>query len=89
MKHRMSLIVYNGMEPKDVYRKDWELPDLTPEQFDPKQHMGKLFMHPDGKVPTIEGMYVWQYCQPENDDEEKLLIEMGKWGYPTQYTDNQ
>ena len=78
MKHRMSLIVYNGMDGK-VFRKDWELPDITAEEFDVSKHMGKVFMHPDGDLPTDQGMYVWQYCIPKDAKEENKLIKMGKW----------
>ena len=76
----MSLIVYSGMEERP-FRKDWELPDITAEEFDSTKHIGKVFMHPDNGtgLPDIQGMYVWQWCTPENEEEETRLVEMGKW----------
>lgn len=74
----MALVVYSD-KPERVFRKDWELPDISPEEYDVQKHSGKIFAHPDN-FPVPDSMYVWQWCVPENDDEEKLLIEMGKWG---------
>lgn len=80
MKHYLSLIVYNGKD-KPVFRKDWELPKVTAEEFDTTKHQGKVFLHPDNGngLCDIEGMYVWQWCIPEDNEEEAKLIEIGKW----------
>lgn len=80
MKHNMALIVYNGKD-NPVFRKDWGLPDVTAEEFDATKHTGKVFLHPDNGngLSDIEGMYVWQCCTPENEEETNKLIEMGKW----------
>lgn len=83
MKHYMELIVYNGKD-KPVFRKNWQLPNVTIKEFDPITHHGKVFMYPEidvtkGQKMDIEGMYVWQSCIPEDNDEEAKLIKMGKW----------
>ncbi len=82
MKHMMSVIIYNGIDGTKVYRKEWNLPDLSVEEFNPEKHQGKIFMHPDGKMPDIEGMYVWQWCTPQNSEEEAKLIATGKMPPP-------
>ena len=81
MKHYKSLVVYNGKD-KTVFRKDWELQNIPTEDFDAKKHIGKVFMHPDSGNGFIDadGMHVWQWCIPEDNDERDRLIEMGKWG---------
>ena len=81
MKNTMCLIVYNGEKADNVFRKDWELPRVSAEEFDPNIHAGKVFQHPEGSI-TLNSVYCWKYCSPENEEEEKLLISMGKWNSP-------
>ena len=78
MKHRMSLVVYSNT-PEQVFRKDRELPDITPDEYDALKHSGKIYAYPEN-FPVPDSMYVWQWCVPENIEEEHKLIEMGKWG---------
>lgn len=82
MKRTMSLIVYSGKD-LPVFRKDWELPNITVAEFDPVKHQGKVFMYPErdilkGEQMDINGMYMWQSCCPENNEEENELVLMGK-----------
>lgn len=81
MKHSVQLIVYSGKDTTP-FRKEWILPNVTPEEFDVKKHTGSVFMYPEGKELTAESMYVWKYCTPENNEEERQLIEMGKIAAP-------
>lgn len=78
MKHTIQMIVYSG-KVLMPFRKEWELPPVSAEDFDATKHLGKVFMYPDGDI-TDNMVYMWKICVPETKEEEQKLIELGKWG---------
>lgn len=77
MRNTLQMIVYNDSELMPQ-RKEWELPPITPEEFDVGIHVGKVFQYPEGEL-TNNMVYMWKICVPETKAEEEKLIELGKW----------
>lgn len=78
MKALMEMVVYSD-DGKSCFRKSWSLPDIAADDFNPEIHMAKVFSFPEN-TPTYGSVYIWKHASPESKEEEKKLIELGKWG---------
>lgn len=94
MKQILEIIIYPNNEEKQMpIRAAFDLGGVTAEEFDPSTHNGKVFLYPEfdiskGPYPN-QFIYIWKVCYPDNEEEKRLLVEMGKYGYTEFIKNNQ
>lgn len=77
--------MYNDGVPS---RQVWQLPDISPEDFNPTANKGYFFwdkekgftLNHSEIVVTNNCMYSWYNYRPSSDEERDILIKMGQWG---------
>lgn len=86
MKHWVELMCYSE-GGKTVFRQQYPLPDITPEEFNPGVHMARLFNYPeshfDNSGVNKPFVKIWEVAIPETKEEEAILVSMGKWSSNT------
>ncbi len=78
MKHYASIILYDKDKSKPHHRENFELDDITLEEYDYEKHVGKLFIFPDGPLDKNTLIYAWQWCISQSPEEDDELVKSGK-----------
>jgi len=86
MKHILEIYILPKKEDlvigddgvyKEIVRYQFEMKDISIDDFDKNEHLGDVFKYPindsDGIFPSIK---IWKRVIPENEEERKTLIEL-------------
>lgn len=79
MNQKLEIIIYK--DGCDTIRQSFDLLKISAEDFNPKEHLGKVFHWKQEEDEDCRNIiYCWKTCVPENTAEQELLISMGKIG---------